>query len=72
MKEITYEVIKNLGVLSEGKSGWKLEVNLISWNGKDPVIDIRSWNADKTKMGKGITLTEDEKNKLLEILKEDR
>lgn len=68
-EEITYEIIENLGVLSETKSGWKLEVNLISWNGADPVIDIRSWSPDKSKMGKGITLNKEEEEKLLEILK---
>ena len=68
-EEITYEIIENLGVLSETKSGWKLEVNLISWNGSDPVIDIRSWSPDKSKMGKGITLNKEEEEKLLEILK---
>lgn len=68
-EEITYEIIENLGVLSETKSGWKVEVNLISWNGADPVIDIRSWSPDKSKMGKGITLNKDEEEKLLEILK---
>ena len=68
-EEITYEIIENLGVLSETKSGWKLEVNLISWNGSHPVIDIRSWSSDKSKMGKGITLNKEEEEKLLEILK---
>lgn len=68
-EEITYEIIENLGVLSETKSGWKLEVNLISWNGADPVIDIRSWSPDKSKMGKGITLNKEEEKNLLEILK---
>lgn len=68
-EEITYEIIENLGVLSETKSGWKVEVNLISWNGADPVIDIRSWSPDKSKMGKGITLNKEEEEKLLEILK---
>lgn len=67
-EDITYEVIENLGVLSECKGGWKCEVNLISWNGKEPVVDIRSWSPDKSKMGKGITLNKEEAQKLLEIL----
>lgn len=67
-KEVTYEVIRNLGVLSTSKGGWTTEVNLISWNGKEPVIDIRAWSPDREKMGKGITLTAEEKDILKDIL----
>ena len=41
MAEFKYEIIKNLGILSESKSGWTRELNLISWNGADPKFDIR-------------------------------
>lgn len=67
-ENITYEVIENLGVLSTSKSGWTTEVNLISWNGKPSVIDIRAWSPDREKMGKGITFTAEEKDMLKEIL----
>ena len=36
------------------------ELNLISWYGKDPKVDIRGWSDDHEKMTKGISLTEDE------------
>lgn len=68
-KEITYEIKEELGSLSEVKSGWKLEVNIISWNGKEDQLDIRSWSPDKNKMGKGIALTREEEKELYEILK---
>jgi Uncharacterized protein conserved in bacteria len=32
MAEIKFDIIKNLGVLSEGAKGWKKEVNIMSWN----------------------------------------
>ena len=67
-EELSYEVIKCLGELSESKSGWKTEANVMSWNGKPAVIDIRAWSPDKAKMGKGITLTDDEQQKLYKIL----
>ena len=68
-KEITYEVKEELGILSEVKSGWKLEVNILSWNGKDDQLDIRPWSPDKKTMGKGIALTKEEEKNLYEILK---
>lgn len=68
MEEIKYEIIERLGVLSESEKGWKKELNLISWNNRDPKYDIRDWSEDHQKMGKGITLTEEEAIKLRNIL----
>lgn len=68
MAEIKFEIIKNIGVLSETAKGWKKELNIVKWNERDPKYDLRDWSPDHTKMGKGITLTEDEVKKLKEIL----
>ena len=68
MNEIKYEIIEHIGVLSENEKGWKKEINLISWNGREPKYDIRDWSENHEKMGKGITLTEDEAKKLRNIL----
>ena len=68
MAEIKYEIIKHIGVISEGSKGWKKEVNLISWNDATPKYDIRDWSEDHTKMGKGITLTADEARELAQLL----
>ena len=60
MKEIKYEIVERLGVLSE-KGSWRLEVNLIRWNDGEPKIDIRKWNTEKEgQMSKGISLTKEE------------
>ena len=69
MADIKYEIKKKIGVISEGKKGWKKELNLISWNNKEAKYDIRDWNEDHSKMGKGITLNKDEAVKLIELLK---
>jgi len=60
MADIKYEITKHIGVLSESAKGWKKELNLVSWNDREPKYDIREWSPDREKMGKGITLTEDE------------
>lgn len=44
MADIKYEIIRNIGVLSESAKGWTKEFNLISWNGFVPKYDIRDWN----------------------------
>lgn len=66
--EIKYDVIEELGVLSENAKGWRKELNLISWNGAAPKYDIRDWAPGREKMGKGVTLTEEEAQKLKELL----
>jgi hypothetical protein len=68
MSEIKYEIIKNVAVLSTSASGWSKELNLISWNDREPKYDLRDWSADHTKMGKGVTLTKDELLALKELL----
>ncbi|MDR1031195.1 MAG: hypothetical protein LBL76_10040 [Treponema sp.] len=68
MPDITYDILKHYGVLEEGKGGWRKEVNLVSWNGRNPKFDIRDWAPDHQKMGKGITLTQEEARKLVHLL----
>jgi hypothetical protein len=68
MPDITHDIQKHYGVLSEEKGGWKRELNLVSWNGRSPKLDIRDWSPDHEKMGKGITFTREEGAKLLELL----
>ena len=65
-----YEVVEKCGVLSENGE-WKTELRYVSWNGREPKYDIRPWkdDADGEKCGKGITLTGDELEALLGILK---
>lgn len=68
MAEFKYEITQELGVLSESKSGWTRELNLISWNGAEPKYDIRDWAPNHEKMGKGIALNAEEIEKLKSIL----
>ncbi|MDR1487003.1 MAG: hypothetical protein LBT62_03255 [Deltaproteobacteria bacterium] len=68
--DFKYEIVKNLGVISEGKSGWRKELNYISWNGGAPKYDVRDWDSERQKMGKGVTLTESEIQKLYELIGE--
>ena len=68
MSEIKYEIIKKIGTLSTSTSGWAKELNLISWNDRDPKYDLRDWSADGVKMGKGVTLSKEELLALRELL----
>ncbi len=70
MADIKFEITEHIGVLSEGSKGWKKEINRVSWNDREPKIDIRDWDPDHLKMGKGITLSDEEAQKLKELLKD--
>lgn len=69
MSDISCEIIEQLGVLSETDKGWKKELNLVSWNDREPKYDLRDWSENHEKMGKGITLSKDEFERLKEILR---
>lgn len=68
MADIKFEIKKNIGVISQSPKGWTKELNLVSWNGAAPKYDIRDWDPEHEKMGKGVTLTEDELRKLKELM----
>lgn len=70
MADFTFEITQHIGVLSTSPKGWTKELNLISWNGKEPKYDIRDWSPDHEKMGKGVTLNDEEIAELRRILSE--
>lgn len=68
MADIKYEIKETVGVIAESAKGWKKELNLISWNGKEAKYDLREWSPEHEKMGKGVTLSNDELKALKELL----
>jgi hypothetical protein len=65
---ITYEIVMQLGALSQSSSGWTKELNLISWNDRPPKYDIRDWAPDHSQMGRGVTLSREELLALRDLL----
>jgi hypothetical protein len=58
--DFSFEITQKIGIIAEGKGGWNLELNMISWGERPAKYDIRSWSPDHQKMSKGITLSKDE------------
>jgi len=71
MADIKFEIVKEIGVLSESPKGWTKELNLVSWNGAEAKYDLRDWAPRHEKMGKGVTLSKEEVRKLGELLNEE-
>lgn len=67
-REVTYELETHIGVLGENRKGWKKELNLVAWNGNPAKYDLRDWDPNHEKMGRGITMTKDEIKILTELL----
>ncbi len=65
---IKFEIKEHIGVLSESAKGWTKELNLVSWNDRNPKYDIREWDENHEKMSKGITLNKEELDALKNIL----
>ena len=64
-----FEIKERIAVLSESEDGkYTTEVNMISYNGAPAKLDIRKWNRAENRMGKGVTLNEDEADGLLNVL----
>jgi len=68
MSDLKFEIVKKISVLSKSEKGWAKELNLVSWNDREPKYDIRAWSPDGQKMGKGITLSVEELLALKELL----
>ena len=66
--DFSFEIVKNIGIVSEGKGGWNLELNLVSWGGRPAKYDLRSWSPDHQKMGKGSTFSKEELTALKNLL----
>ena len=68
MAELKFEITERIGVLSENAKGWTKELNKVSWNEREPKYDLREWNPDHSRKGKGNTLTDEEVETLKAIL----
>ena len=66
--DFTFEIVDRLGLINTTGRGWYKELNKVSWNGNEAKFDIRDWQPDHSKMGRGITLTEDELIKVANLI----
>lgn len=67
--KLEFNIVDSIGILSTNeKSGWCKELNRVSWHNGPPKYDIRDWSPDHLKMGKGITLSDDELGNLKALL----
>lgn len=68
MASDSYEIVKEILSVPKRRESdtYHKEVNLISWYGKDPKLDIRAWMDGREKKGKGVALTIEEARYIIE------
>ena len=71
-REVTFEITEHLGVIATYSTGWKKELNIVSWNGGAPKYDIRDWDPNHEHMSRGITLHEKEMRLVIDMVKKTR
>lgn len=68
-REVTYEIVEEIGVISTQSTGWTRELNVVAWNGGQAKYDIREWSPMRDRMGRGVTLNEQEMRAIMNLLK---
>ena len=67
-----YQIVQTVGVMSVGKSSEK-RLTVTQWYGRPASLDVRVWrrqdNAELTP-ARGLTLTDDEAHRLMELLRQ--
>lgn len=71
-REVRFEILEHIGVLSTHSTGWNKELNIVSWNGGQPKYDIRDWDLDHEHMSRGVTLHEKEMRQIFDLMKKRR
>ncbi len=71
-REVRFNIVEHIGILSTHSTGWNKELNIVSWNGGQPKYDIRDWDLDHEHMSRGVTLHEKEMRQIFELMKKRR
>ena len=66
--EVLFDIRETIGVLRKSNTGWTRELNVVAWNGGSPRFDIRDWDPQHEKMGRGITFTKAEADQICKWL----
>lgn len=68
-REVTYEIVEEIGVIASSATGWTKELNVVAWNGGQGKYDIREWSPTHDRMSRGITLNEQEMRTILDLMR---
>ncbi len=68
--QFRFEILKHMGIVGKNEKGWFKEINIVSWRGGRPKLDIRDWEPGHERMSRGVTMHKREVLKTMQILQE--
>lgn len=66
-----YEVIEVYGQVKGEPNSWGVTVSRVKWGDNPPTVNIRNTNFMKGIIGKGVSLTDEEANSVVDLLLEN-
>lgn len=60
------KIIEQIAILSKMPNGWNKEINLVSVNDSETVVDVREWSPDHSEYGVGFEMSRSELETLIE------
>ena len=63
-----FKIHEKIGIVSERPNGWALELNVVSFNGRDARYDLREWRNDHTELRNGARFSESDLKPLMELI----
>lgn len=68
-EEFSFIIEEHMGCLKQSEEhGWTKDIVKIIWGNNSPTVDIRNMNITQNRVGKGISLTNEECDKMVDIL----
>lgn len=63
-----FEILEHVADLGKPCGDWRMELNVVAWNGRKPRLDIRVWSEDHTHMTRGISMSDAQAERLAEAI----
>lgn len=68
--DIRVHIVEEIAVIAESDNGWVKKLTLCQWNGNPAKLDVRAWNEDNSRCGKGMTFTQEEMAVIVKAMEE--
>lgn len=64
-----FKIHEEIAVISQKSGGWTLELNIVSFNGREPEYDLREWKDNHTRLHSGARFSESDLKTLMKFIK---
>lgn len=68
-RNYNFQIHEEIAVISRKPGGWTLELNIVSFNGREPEYDLREWKDNHTHLRSGARFSESDLKPLVEVIR---